>query len=414
VSEDPKDGEAMRAELVELRARVARLTQELTESEARAASARWISSIIDRGMDMIAMSDVSGRIMFMNPEGRRMMGYGPNEDPIGMSNGDTIAERFRDLVFTVGRPTALREGSWRGEAALLRRDGTEIPVLIAMSGHFGSDGTPLCTSVIMRDITAVKRLENELRGAEERLRYLLKASPIAIYTASQEASEPRITFTFISESVTEILGFAPTDFTERSRFLEERLHPEDAPRIFAELPRVFELGKNSFEYRFLHKDGRYRWLYDQHKVVYDEAGKPLQIVGSILDITDRKEAEQTVMDLSTPLIPVSDRVLVMPLVGRVDAKRAELVLTTLLEGIGRTRAEVAILDITGVERVDEGVVRALSTVAGAVQLLGAEVVITGIRPDVAQALVRLGVDLGRIVTQGSLASGIAYALRKRR
>lgn len=402
----------MRAELAELRARVAELTRALAESEARAASGHWIASIVDRAMDMIAMSDVSGRILFMNPEGRRMMGYGPDEEPVGMSNGDTIAERFRDLVFTVGRPTAMREGFWKGEAALLRRDGTEIPVLIAMSGHFGPDGAPLCTSVIMRDITVVKRLENELRVAEERLRYLLKASPVVIYTTSQGDPEPGLSF--ISEGVTEILGFAPTDFTSNPRFLAERIHPEDAPRIFAELPRVFELGKNSFEYRFLHKDGRYRWLYDQHKVVYDEAGTSLHVVGSILDITDRKEAEQTVMELSTPLIPVSDRVLVMPLVGRVDAKRAELVLTTLLEGIGRTRAEVAILDITGVERVDEGVVRALSAVAGAVQLLGAEVVITGIRPDVAQALVRLGIDLGRIVTQGSLASGIAYALRRKR
>jgi rsbT co-antagonist protein RsbR len=114
-------------------------------------------------------------------------------------------------------------------------------------------------------------------------------------------------------------------------------------------------------------------------------------------------------ELSTPLIPLSERVLVMPLVGAVDSHRAQQVLTALLEGIAGSRAQVAILDITGVAIVDTQVANALIRAAQAVKLLGAQVVLTGIRPEVAQTLVGLGADLSGIITRSNLQSGIAYA-----
>jgi rsbT co-antagonist protein RsbR len=145
------------------------------------------------------------------------------------------------------------------------------------------------------------------------------------------------------------------------------------------------------------------------------------------DVTERKRAEQervrlqeeiirtqtaALAELSTPLIPVSDRVMVMPLIGTVDARRAQDVLDTLLHGIAESKAEVAILDITGVPLVDAQVANGLVRAAHAVQLLGAQVVLTGIRPEVAQTLVGLGVDLSGIITRSTVQSGIAYALER--
>jgi rsbT co-antagonist protein RsbR len=101
--------------------------------------------------------------------------------------------------------------------------------------------------------------------------------------------------------------------------------------------------------------------------------------------------------------------MVMPLVGAVDSQRAQQVLSALLEGIAGSRARVAILDITGVAVVDTQVANALIRAAQAVKLLGAQVVLTGIRPEVAQTLVGLGADLSGIITRSSLQSGIAYA-----
>jgi rsbT co-antagonist protein RsbR len=150
--------------------------------------------------------------------------------------------------------------------------------------------------------------------------------------------------------------------------------------------------------------------------------------GVTVDITQRKRAEEEqarlreeliasqghlLAELSTPLIPISDQVLAMPLIGAIDQARAERVVEILLQGISARGARVAILDITGVPTVDTKVADTLMRAARGVQLLGAEVVLTGIRAEVAQTLVALGVDLGSIATRGTLQDGIRYATRRR-
>ena len=146
----------------------------------------------------------------------------------------------------------------------------------------------------------------------------------------------------------------------------------------------------------------------------------------LVDVTERKRAEEALRqsialeetiqaqnavlaELSTPLIPISDQIVAMPLIGSVDSRRAQQVIETLLQGIATSGAQVAILDITGVPVVDTQVANALIRAAQAVKLLGAQVVLTGIRPEVAQTLVGLGTDLRGIITRSSLQSGIAYA-----
>ncbi|WP_170319910.1 STAS domain-containing protein [Polyangium spumosum] len=145
------------------------------------------------------------------------------------------------------------------------------------------------------------------------------------------------------------------------------------------------------------------------------------------DITLRKQAEQALVDaarrqavieaqaaalaeLSTPLIPVTDEIVVMPLIGVLDSQRMQQVMDVLLRGVTERRARTVILDITGVAVVDSQVADALVRAARAVQLLGAKVVFTGIRRDVAQALVALQADLGGVVTRATVQSGIAHAM----
>jgi rsbT co-antagonist protein RsbR len=152
------------------------------------------------------------------------------------------------------------------------------------------------------------------------------------------------------------------------------------------------------------------------------------IVCFLQDITERKQAEealrQSIMqgetirvqaemlaELSTPLIPISDALMVMPLVGAVDSRRAQQVLETLLQGIATTGANIVLLDITGVPIVDTQVANTLIYAAQAVKLLGAQVILTGIRPEVAQTMIGLGIDLRSITTHGTLQSGIAATLR---
>jgi anti-anti-sigma regulatory factor len=114
--------------------------------------------------------------------------------------------------------------------------------------------------------------------------------------------------------------------------------------------------------------------------------------------------------LSTPLIPISDDILVMPLIGTIDSRRAQKMTETLLQGLATHQAHAAILDITGVPVVDIEVAQGLLRAAQAAQLLGARVVLTGIRPEVAQTLVGIGVDLQGIVTYSTLQNGIRAAM----
>ncbi len=117
-------------------------------------------------------------------------------------------------------------------------------------------------------------------------------------------------------------------------------------------------------------------------------------------------------ELSTPLIPIADDVVIMPLIGTIDSGRAQMVMETLLLGVAQHQSELAILDITGVPMVDTQVAQALMRSAQAVKLLGAKVMLTGIQPQIAQTLIHLGVDLTDITTCGSLQDGIALALQR--
>ena len=121
--------------------------------------------------------------------------------------------------------------------------------------------------------------------------------------------------------------------------------------------------------------------------------------------------QATALDqISMPLIPIGEGVLVMPLIGTIDSRRAQKMIETLLQGLVAHRAQAAILDITGVPVVDIEVAQGLLRAAQAAQLLGVRVVLTGIRPEVAQTLVGIGADLRGIVTYSTLRHGVSATL----
>lgn len=119
-----------------------------------------------------------------------------------------------------------------------------------------------------------------------------------------------------------------------------------------------------------------------------------------------------ISELSTPVIPLLEGILVMSLVGSVDTERARHITEVILEEVSRQRARVMIMDITGVPVVDTAVANALLRTAAATRLLGAETILVGITPAVAQTMIQLGVALERLTTWADLQSGVEYALRK--
>jgi rsbT co-antagonist protein RsbR len=128
----------------------------------------------------------------------------------------------------------------------------------------------------------------------------------------------------------------------------------------------------------------------------------------------REQLAITVRTLSVPVLPILEQVLLIPLVGEIDAERAQILLERLLDGITTGRARIAIIDITGVPLVDESLVDWLMQATSAARLMGARCILVGIGPEVAQALVASGADLTHLTTRSDLRSAIEYAVRGNR
>jgi rsbT co-antagonist protein RsbR len=125
----------------------------------------------------------------------------------------------------------------------------------------------------------------------------------------------------------------------------------------------------------------------------------------------RRQNEE-MLELSTPVIQLWDGILALPLIGTLDSSRTQVVMESLLQQIVATRSPIAILDITGVPTVDTLTAQHLLKTVAATRLMGAECIISGIRPQIAQTIVHLGVSLGDIVTKASLADAFRVALKK--
>lgn len=126
-------------------------------------------------------------------------------------------------------------------------------------------------------------------------------------------------------------------------------------------------------------------------------------------LATQRELSQVIAELSLPIIPVRDGTVVVPLSGNIDTKRAGILTSSVLEAIERLKLSVIIFDITGVPVVDTRVAQTLLQTASATRLMGAETVLVGIRPEVAQTLVGLGVDLRALRTAATLQEGLVFA-----
>lgn len=217
---------------------------------------------------------------------------------------------------------------------------------------------------------------------------------------------------FANPAWEEILGHPLSDIEGRA--VADFIHPEDLQEVEAAAAKLVNAGGKAIRYesRWRHKDGSYRLLEWSVSAIFEEK----RTYAFARDITERRRdealirhQEASLLALSTPLIPISNDVLVMPLIGSVDSRRAEQVLETLLHGVANRSANVVILDVTGVTVIDTQVADTLVRAARAVGLLGAKVILTGVRPEVAQTLITLGVDLTGIITCATLQSGIARA-----
>jgi rsbT co-antagonist protein RsbR len=226
------------------------------------------------------------------------------------------------------------------------------------------------------------------------------------------------------------------------RSLAELLGRSDPDFVPAEQAEVFWRGDDAVtstgepqasEETITPPDGATRYIWTRKWPMRDRHGRITGLCATITDITEIRRRQEQVQrleaeikeqmtiieaqgalldELSVPVIQVWDNVLLLPLIGIIESRRAARVLETLLDAVGRMGAEFVVIDITGVPVVDTAVASYLLRAVQATQLLGCQSILVGISPEIAQTLVGLGVDFGRITTRATLQNGLEHAFKR--
>lgn len=267
---------------------------------------------------------------------------------------------------------------------------------------------------ISAHVETQQRLEQAL-GEAQTFRRLLEATSDHVGLANPDG-----TIFFTNRAGLEMLG------TSAEQLYGSHISTVHPPAYNARLaqdaiPRVREEGSWSGEGELLRADGSVLPISQVIVQLPDHAGQQSATGTFIRDISRAKQLEAelraqaerlsaALMAMSTPLIPLTSEIVVMPLIGQMDSERAQQVIEVALEGVEQSGAKIVLLDITGLASLDAEVASTLVRAARALRLLGAQTILTGVRPKVAQTLVSLELDLEGIRTQATLQAAIAQLL----
>ncbi len=373
-------------------------------------------SLVEGVPDGVVIADFDGTISFANNAFKQMFGY--NDDILGKNlrqdfHMDSDQETPDHIL-----PMIQEQGAWQGMITHKRKDGTPFPVQASITKVSDESQRTQVQAAILRDMTDIIQQEQAIRAGAERLRTIIEKIPVGVCITNTDYQ-----FEYVNPAYCAIYHYTKEELIGQSFTI---VLPEPERVSGAEKHDKFmqEGTEIRGEWHTMTKEGTQLTILADAAAIIGEDGNPKKVT-FVVDITDIKRNEQerqqlqdqvieaqqaAIRELSTPLIPLSPSVVLMPLVGSIDTKRAQQVMETLLEGIAVHQADTAILDITGVSVVDTQVANALIQAAQAVRLLGAHIILTGIGPTMAQTLVHLGADLSSIQTRGSLQRAIMDAL----
>ncbi|MFQ4138201.1 PAS domain-containing protein [Nodosilinea sp. PGN35] len=282
---DRKQAEiALQAMNLELETRVAQRTAALQESEER-----WQLALQGSNASLWDWNVKTGKV-FRTRRWHELRGLAAgtvSENPAAWS--DRIHPDDRDRVLTaMADHLAQKTTFYQQEYRLRHEDGHYLWILDRGQAIWDEAGNPTRIIGSEMDITQRKRAELEAQTLKQQLEFVLSSSPAAIFTC-QPAGD--YATTFMSDNIVNVSGYTSAEFLSRPDFWTIHLHPEDAPRLWAELPALFGQGHHVHEYRFLHKAGHYIWVRSELRLIRDAQGTPVEIVGYFADIGDRKAIE---------------------------------------------------------------------------------------------------------------------------
>jgi PAS domain S-box-containing protein len=265
-----------------------------------------------------------------------------------------------------------------------------------------------------------RKAEAALRESEERFALAVRGSRDGLWDWNLLTGQ-----IYYSARLKEMLGCGPDELSGIEDFAA-RIHEADrelaSAALWDHIEREIPL---DVELRLATRQGEYRWFCARGQALWDEHKRPTRLAGSLSDLTTRKSAEaelkeqleiigrqkEAIRVLSAPIIEVWDGVLTVPVLGALDRERAQAILETLLAAVVRSRSHRVILDVTGVASIDAETAEQLVRIIRSVQLLGAQGIVVGIQPPVANAIVSLGVDLSSITTLKNLRQALLQCVK---
>ena len=246
-----------------------------------------LSTLVRESPLPIVSLDPDARITSWNPAATRLFGWSEQE-VLGreLPYVQTGEEAAADALWLKGT-----HGEIVGPIELRRqrKDGTMLDLLLWPVFVHEEPEKPAIAIGFYVDQSDLRRTEEAWIESETRLNFLLAHSPTMLYTASASGN---FDITFVSGNITNRLGYEPHEFTIVPRFWVDRIHPDDAPGTLANLSRLFEQNCLTQEYRFLNKQGEYRWIHDDLVLIRGPEGHPIEILGSWIDITERNRTEE--------------------------------------------------------------------------------------------------------------------------
>lgn len=249
---------------------------------------RRVQAILDEAGDFIGSFDQEGRVLYLNTAARRLLGGGAADDVRGLHISQFYPPAAFALVSDIGIPTALRTGLWVGETALLRAGGGEIPVSQLVIAHRSKSGAVGYLSTIVRDLSEQKRTERVLREREEHLRLAQQVGNLG----SWERDLVHGTLTW-SEQMFRLTGQDPERFKVTREAWLELVHPQDRPRLLALVDEAIAgLRPFSLDHRICLPGGVVRYVHQRAEVGRDGTGRAVRLMGTMQDITERKQAEE--------------------------------------------------------------------------------------------------------------------------
>ncbi|MDY6834795.1 MAG: PAS domain S-box protein [Chloroflexota bacterium] len=307
------------------------------------------------------------------------------------------------------------------EVEILCKDGTKLSAMLLLSNTTWQGNA--ADMMLIKGIIPSNEVGRTASGAETRLFEAMFNNPLQIVYVHDEQGR----FVDANDKALEIMGYRREELGKVS--FPDIIHPDDISKTFTAAAEVLEKGhmEKSIQIRIYNKSGQMYWV-DCHSLLLEQDGMHFKAIGIARDITGQvlaedelRRSEEKLRDLveklkcsqeplSVPVVQIWSAVLALPLIGVIDEFRAQNIMDVLLSRIVETQAVVVILDVTGVSSMDTSVTGCLMKTIEAVRLLGAECVVTGIRPDVAHSIVGLGVDMGSIVTKRDMQEGLRWAL----